>query len=229
MKDDFARTGSTRADGDAPRRPVLCGQEVPRAGHICAFFDSSEEKYEVLASYLGDAIASGDRVIDVVEARSREDHIRGMTDAGVDMSGAIERGQLHVGTCEETYYREGGLDLEGVLDMLRHELGAARDAGVCVRTAGEMNWVARDESQRQRALEYEARVNEFLPDFDCTLLCVYDLAHTPSTMIADILATHPFAIVKGRLRANPWVIETGKYMEMLRANAATPPAEQTSF
>ena len=203
------------------RRPMLCGQEVPKAGHICAFFDSREEKYEVLASYLGDALRSGDRVIDVVEERSREEHLRGMAAAGVDIQPAIDRGQLEFSTCEATYYRDGRVDLDGVLEMLRQELSSARAAGVCLRTSGEMNWVARDPAQRERALEYEARVNEFLPDFDCTMLCVYDLAHTPSTMIADILATHPFAIVKGRLRANPWVIDTATYIEMRRVTPAS--------
>ena len=201
----------------AGRRPTLCGQEVPRAGHICAFFDSSAEKYDVLASYFGDALASGDRVIDVVEARTREEHMHGITRAGVDMEAAVASGQLRFSTCEDTYYRDGRLDLDGVLDMLRDSLRTARADGACVRTAGDMNWVARDPSQHARAMEYEARVNELVPTFDCTMLCVYDLAHTPSALFADILATHPFAVVRGRLRPNPWAVAPDEYLEMLRA------------
>ena len=222
MKADAAHSHENRG------RPKLCGQEVPKAGHICAFFDSNEEKYEVLAPYFLDAIEAGDRVINVVEAANREQYIRGMTKAGVDMRSAIEKGQVQLSLCEETYYRDGGLDLEAVLDMLREALRSAREADVHVRTCGEMNWVAKDPLQRQRAMEYEARVNELLPGFECTMLCVYDLAHTPSTMIADILATHPFAIVQGRLRANPWVIDSAEYMDMLRATPSTHGDEQLS-
>jgi len=201
----------------AARRPTLCGEEVPDAGHICAFFDSSEEKYDVLARYFSDAIRSGDRVIDVVEASTREEHVRGMSEAGVDMRSAVENGQLQLSTCEEIYFRDGRLDLDAVLDMLRLALKSAREEGSCVRTSGEMNWVGRDPSVRQRALEYEARVNELVPTFDCTMLCVYDLALTPSALIADILATHPYAVVRGRLRANPWAVGPDEYLEMLRS------------
>ena len=207
-------TEREKTETNGVRRPSLCGQEVPKAGHICAFFDSSEEKHDVLAAYFGDALRAGDRVIDVVEADAHEDHVRGLTEAGVDVEAAVESGHLRLSTCEETYYRDGRLDLEAVMDMLRDALASAQKEGTCVRTAGDMNWVARDPSLRQRAMEYEARVNELVPDFDCTMLCVYDLAHTPSSMISDILATHPYAIIKGRLRANPWAVEPGTFIDM---------------
>ena len=211
MKADDRGSGSTTGG----RRPMLCGEEVPKVGHICAFFDSSTEKHEVLAEYLGDSIRSGDRVIDVVEADARDDHVRGLSDAGVDLEAAVESGHLRLSTCEEIYYRDGRLDLEAVLDMLRDELESAREEGTFVRTCGDMNWVARDPALRRRAIEYEARVNELLPASDCTMLCVYDLAKTPPGLFTDILATHPYAIIKGRLRANPWAVDPVTYLDML--------------
>ena len=218
MNADTDRDGATTRSA---RRPILCGEEVPKAGHICAFFDSNAEKSEVLASYFNDAIRSGDRVIDVVEAGTREEHLRGMIEAGVDMHAAVESGTIQLSTCEETYFRDGRLELEAVLDMLRDELHSAQEDGTSLRTCGDMNWVARDPSLRQRAIEYEMRVNEFLPTFDCTMLCVYDLAHTPSMMIADILATHPFAVIKGRLRTNPWAVDPQEFVEMTRSRPAS--------
>ena len=197
------------------RRPSLCGVEVPKTAHICAFFDSRTEKYDVLATYFGDAIRAGDRVINVVEARNRDDHVHGLTEAGFDIEAAIDSGQLRLSTCERTYYREGRLELDAVLEMLREALDTARSEGHSVRTAGDMNWVARDPSMRRRAMEYEARVNELVPTHDCTMLCVYDLAHTPASMITDILATHPYAIIQGRLRENPWAVAPDVYVDML--------------
>ena len=208
---------------DAARRPVLCGEEVPKTGHICAFFDSSTEKYEVLARYFNDAIRSGDRVINVVEERKRSDHVRGLTEAGVDLASAQKGGRFRLATCEETYFRDDRPDLDAVLDMLRDELQTAREQGSCVRTCGEMDWVARDPSLRERAMEYEARVNEIVPTFDCTMLCVYDIAQTPAPLITDILATHPYAIIRGRLRANPWAVHPSTYIEMLRSPHAARP------
>ena len=39
------------------------------------------------------------------------------------------------------------------------------------------------------------------------MLCVYDLASTPARLMSDILATHPFAVINGRLRANPYAVD----------------------
>ena len=218
-----------RADIDArevkpstkERRPTLCGVEVPKAGHICAFFDSTTEKHATVAAFLREALSGGDRVIDVMEASSRDEHVRGLLDAGIDVDAAIEDGQLTLSTCEETYFRDGRLDPEAVLDMLDATLRAARAEGRSVRTCGEMNWIARDPSLSRRAMEYEARVNQFLPTFECTLMCVYDLADMPATLITDILATHPYAILNGQLHVNPWAVEPKDYIAMLESRPPT--------
>ena len=79
-----------------------------------------------------------------------------------------------------------------------------------------MNWVERGMVPVEDVIEYEVRVNELLPDFECTLLCVYDLARTPASLLSDILATHPFAIINGQLRKNPHYVEPQAYLDMLR-------------
>jgi len=216
-----ASSDRTEQSPTGAHRPMLCGEEVPKAGHICAFFSSEDEKYEVLSSYFADAIQSGDRVVDVVEAARYEEHLRGMVDAGVDMRTALESGQLRLATCEDIYFRDGRLELDAVLDMLRAELQATREEGACLRTSGEMNWVARDPAVRDRAMEYEARVNQLMAAHECTMLCVYDLAATPSSLISDILATHPYAVVNGRLRPNPWAVDPEAFLQMRAARAVS--------
>lgn len=37
---------------EVPRRPMLCGQEVPVAGHICAFFRTDEGEVRHAGSFL---------------------------------------------------------------------------------------------------------------------------------------------------------------------------------
>ncbi len=199
----------------APPVITLCGEPVVRPGHICAFFDSRSEKYEILAPYFNEGLAAGDHVINVVDADSRGEHLRNLAENDVVLEPAMTTGQMRVLTSEETYLKEGTYDLEGMLELLRETLETARRDGHRVRTCGEMNWIERSEISSQRVMEYEARVNQFLPTFDCTLLCVYDLAHTRPAMLSDILATHPFAIIKGRARPNPYFVPPEEYLEMM--------------
>jgi hypothetical protein len=194
---------------------TLCGEPVVRPGHICAFFDSRSEKYETLGPYFNEGLAAGDQLINVVDADSRSDHLRSLAENDVALEPAMSSGQMRVLTSEETYLKEGTHDLDGMLEMLRETLETARRDGQRVRTCGEMNWIARSEMSSQRIIEYEARVNQFVPAFDCTLLCVYDLAYMRPAMLSDILATHPFAIIKGRARSNPYFVPPREYLEMM--------------
>jgi hypothetical protein len=47
----------------------LCGETLPHPGHVCAFFDSREQKYETLIPFLNDAISAGDEVINIVDGK----------------------------------------------------------------------------------------------------------------------------------------------------------------
>ena len=203
---------------DGGRRPApihICGEEIPHAGHICAFFDSRAEKYRVLAPFLAEGIAQGDRIINVVDADIRDDHVRTLAAADVPVTSAIKRGQYQLLTAEETYLREGTINLDDMLRLLREALDSAERDGTCVRTCGEMNWIGRSSMPSDEIMAYEARVNEFVPTFQCSLVCVYDVAMMRSGMIADILATHPFSIINGRLRRNPVYVKPDAFLEML--------------
>jgi hypothetical protein len=203
------------------RRVRLCGETLREPGHICAFFDSREEKYDTIAPFFIDGIAAGDQIINVVEAAVLEDHRAALEAARVPLRHATESQQLRILTAEETYLKDGEMQLDAMLQMLYDVLSSARDEGRGVRTCGEMNWIRHAQVSQQKVLEYEARVNYFVPTFECTLLCVYDLAQTPAALVSDLLATHSFAIVKGRLRPNPYHVKADEYLEMLRQRPAS--------
>lgn len=199
----------------APEPVHLCGEEIPHAGHICAFFDSRSQKYEVLAPYLAEGITNGDRIINVVDAKDRDAHVQTLSARSVPVREAIDRGQYRLLTAEETYLSEGTQNLDGMLQLLHEALESARRDGTSIRTCGEMNWVARSSMPVEEVLSYEARVNELVPSFQCSLVCVYDTATLPSGTVADILATHPAAIINGRLRNNPAYVEPNHFLAML--------------
>ena len=198
----------------------LCGETLPHAGHVCAFFDSREQKYETMIPFLQDAIAAGDSVINIVDDCDRAAHLDTLQREGVPVGRAMGNGTLRMFTSEQTYLQPGHDTLPRLLGFLRKELELAKDDNRCLRTWGEMNWIERNEVPIAAVLEYEARVNELFPNFECTLLCIYDLAKISAVRMADILMTHPSAIINGRLRRNPHYVEPEEYLHMLRTRTA---------
>lgn len=190
---------------------ALCGQRIDRPGHICAFFDSREQEYDTLIPYFRDGLDAGEQVFNIVDESRREDHVGRLRAAGLTIAddGVVVR------TSEETYLENGRFDMDKMCDLIKAQLELARADGKRVRTAGVMDWLSRGAPGTDRALEYEARMNLLVPAFDCTFMCVYDLARLDGKTVVDILSTHHYTIFKGRIRQNQFYIAPEVYLKEL--------------
>ena len=197
-------------DEDSVRRhPIrLCGQEIDHPGHICAFFSSREEEYETLIPYLKDGVQSGEQVLNVLDEARLGDHRTRLDAGGVPTND----GRVLVSSSEDTYLAGGQFDIERMAGFIRDHLATAAAEGRCVRTAGWMDWMQRAAPGTERAMEYEARMNLLVPAFDCTFVCVYDLAMLNGATVADIMATHPYVIMRKQIRQNPFYVPPEIYL-----------------
>ena len=196
-----------------PKTIRLCGQEIDQPGHICAFFTSREEEYETLIPYLKDGVEEGEQVLNVLDAERLADHRHRLEEAGVSTTD----GRVKIASSEDTYLAGGRFDMERMAGFVRDSLAAAAAQGRCVRTAGWMDWMRRNAPGTERAMEYEARMNLLVPTFDCTFMCVYDLTALDGAIGADILATHPYVILRGRVRRNEFYVPPDIYLKDLLA------------
>jgi hypothetical protein len=189
----------------------LCGQEIDRPGHICAFFNSREQEYDTLLPYLRDGVAAGEKIVSVIDRAREPDHRTRLVAAGIP----VEGGDVSVRSSEETYLENGRFDMERMCDFIRDTLVDSAKAGKRVRTAGWMDWIHREAPGTNRAMEYEARMNLLVPAFDCTFMCVYDLARLSGEMVVDIMATHPYVIMNGHVRQNAFYVPPDTYLREL--------------
>jgi hypothetical protein len=201
----------------ASRRTVtLCGQRLHGLQHVCAFFESREEQYEVLNPYFREGLETGDQVVTIVESAHRADHVRHMTAGGVPVEAALGSGQLSILASEQTYVRDGVFVVDRMYDLLRDALrGAAGTTFPSVRTFGDMEWALRNLPGTEDLMVYEAKVNQMAPDFDCTLLCGYDINRFSGRAIADVLATHSHVVLGGRIHENPYFVDPVTFLRKL--------------
>ncbi|HET9426290.1 MAG TPA: MEDS domain-containing protein [Gemmatimonadaceae bacterium] len=196
------------------RSVKLCGREIERPGHVCAFFNSREEEYAALLPYLRQGIDAGEEVVSVIDASRVEDHRTRLRSAGL----APDAPGFSVSTSEETYLAAGRFDMERMEGFVRGALESARGRGCCVRTAGWMDWVHREAPGTDRAMEYEARMNLLVPEFDCTFLCIYDMSKLSGNMVVDIMTVHPWVILNGRIRENSFYVPPEIYLSEVFAS-----------
>lgn len=214
-----------------PPSVTLCGRSLGRPGHLCAFFDSREQEYDVLAPYYKEGLDAGEEVITIVDAHRRDDHCRRVARYEIPVEHAVSEGTFRVLTSEDTYTAGGRFDAQRMYDLLQSALANAKRHGRRVRTSGVMDWSRRGTPGTEKLMEYEAKVNVLVPMYDCTLLCVYDIAAVTGEQMMDILATHPWVVHRRRVLENPYYvapIELLKEQLLETAHLAAPASAHVS-
>jgi hypothetical protein len=195
---------------------TLCGKSLHGLRHICAFFDSRDEQYQILTPYLKEGIDNGDQVLTILESKTHDDHRARLESAGIPVSSACEREQLIIMASEESYLKDNQFVVERMLQMLGDALeGAKQGPFPRVRTVGDMEWALQNCEGVDGLIEYEARVNQMAPQHDCTLLCAYDINKFSGRVIADVLATHSHVLLGGQIHENPHYVDPLVYLQKL--------------
>jgi len=195
---------------------TLCGETLKGPRHICAFFDSREEQYEVLLPYFKEGLDNKEEVITILESHSHGDHCSRLSHAGMHLDDTLANGQLKIFASEDTYLKGSAFAAERMYNMLEQVLADAQNGPYgTVRTCGDMEWALKNLPGTDELMEYEARVNLLTPKYECTLLCVYDINKFSGRAIADVLATHSHVILNGKIHKNPHFVEPMEFLQKL--------------
>lgn len=210
-------------------RPVtMCGQVLPQATHICAFFDSERQEYDCLVPYFAEGLAQNEQVVtirDAAQCERHRDRLRERMPASVDA--AIDANQLRIVASEETYLADGVFAQDRMFSMLEQLLQEAESGPFKrVRTCGDMTWALRDMPGTEGLMEYESRVNVLTRSHDCTLMCVYDVNQFSGRAVMDVLATHPMVVMGDRIYENPYYVDPAVFLRQLVRRGSAPLAKE---
>jgi hypothetical protein len=185
--------------------------------HICAFFNGFDEQHRVLRSFIKEGFERGDKAFHIVDPELRNEHLKRLGEAGIDVKLAMATGQLELRPWQDAYLRDDRFDQDRMLALLDKILGSGAAAGnppirfvsrvepSLVARAGEDNW-----------LEYETRVNYTVSKYTDPVICTYDLTNFSASLVMDMLRVHPVVIVGGVLQDNPFFVPPDEFLLELR-------------
>lgn len=187
--------------------------------HVCAFFDSREQEYDVLIPFFKEAIDQGEKTIHILNPASIEDHRERLIAGGIDAHSCEACGQLELQTWQGAYLDDdGAFNKDRMLATLDATCMAATEAGYPrVRIMGNMDWAFGDTPGAKEILAYEAEVNDVLSKNRQPAICVYDTAKLSGSMMMDLLRTHPLTLINGVVQENPFYTPAAEMLEELRA------------
>lgn len=189
--------------------------------HICAFFDSKDEEYDVLCPFYKEGLDQGEKNMHIVDPRFTQEHRDRLASGGIDVHECESTGQLNVLNWQQGYFNEAGaFDKDVMLATLDHLTGSGRDAGYSrLRIMGNMDWALADHPGAADLLEYEVAVNEVLSRNRQPAVCVYDISKLTGSLMMDLLRTHPLTLIGGVVQENPFYVNPATMLEELRSRA----------
>jgi hypothetical protein len=194
----------------------LPGVQLAPGDHICAFYPSLAERDEILIPYLSEGLRAGDKCVCVVDASDPEGVLAALG-IDVDPGPYLSRHQLDVQRSDETYLRDGGFSIDVMLDFWQRAIGGAVAGGYAfARAVGEMTWALRRMPGVEQLVEYESRLNKFLPRYPQVILCLYELDRFSGEVLVDVLKTHPKVLLGGMVLDNPYYLEPDEFLATRR-------------
>jgi hypothetical protein len=188
-----------------------------RNRHICAFFTDMDEHYRVLQSFIKDGFDQGDKTFHLIDPERREDHLRRLADAGIDVEEATASGQLEVHPWEDGPLHGERFDQDTWLAGFETVLQSGPASGYTkTRFLAQMEWALVDLPGTDDLIEFETRVNYVVPKYEDSVICSYDLSKFGASTVMYALRTHPVVIIGGLLQENPFYVDPDQLLRELR-------------
>lgn len=185
----------------------VCGETLSAPLHICGFFDSKSEQYEVILPFIKEGLDRNDKVINILESEQHREHCKHLACSGISITENLANGQLEVLASENTYIEDGNFAAKKMYTLLENTLISSKRAGFdSVRACGDMVWALKNLPGTEELMEYEASLNGLVKSHACSLICMYDLNSFSEETIAEVLQTHPYVIMEGKITKNPHYI-----------------------
>lgn len=173
--------------------------------HVCAISSGAPVVRSVVVPFVRRCLARNEMCFYAIGDRAVEDVVAELTQAGIEVEQASERGALTLLSSRE-YMPLEEFDASGFLAVFRARAQQALNAGFSrAAFVVEMTWGLELEVAHHLLIDYEARLNtEFFPEERAIALCIYDRQRLSAEQIQAALRCHPLAIVKEKLISDPY-------------------------
>jgi hypothetical protein len=195
----------------------FAGSDLGQSRHVCAFFNSLDEQHRVLRTFITDGFSCGDKAFHLVDPEHRDEHLRRLAEAGIDVDEVMGSGQLEVWPWHDGPLSGDRFDQDTWLASFEHVLQSGPAAGYAqTRFLAQMEWALAELPGVEDLIEFETRVNDVVPKYDNTVICAYDLSKFGASVVIDAMRTHPVVLVGGLLQENPFFVPPQEFLVELR-------------
>ena len=189
--------------------------------HVCALYSGPAERDRFLVPFLEEGLRAGNKCVCLVDQGEPADVLAKIT-SWPHSRGRDAVDQLEFDRASDVYLRAGRFSSERMLGFLVESVRSAAAGGFAhLRAAGEMSWVLPNNGDPYDYFAYESAVNEFVTQVSAVFMCLYDLQRFDTSMLVDVLKTHPQVLLDSAVLDNPHYLTPEAYLLERREVART--------
>lgn len=182
--------------------------------HLCVIYESREQHSAVTVPFLKIGLERGEKCLCLADKKTAANILEAMRAEGVAVDAAVEMGMLNFENEGDAYLKKGYFDLDETIRYWAGNVGEAKAAGFpALRFTGEPTWAIDSDLGTERLIEYEARLNSFLAEYDAVCICQYNSKQFNNEVILQVLRTHPLVIYRGHVCKNPYYIPPDEFLK----------------
>ena len=194
----------------------------PLGTHLCSIYRTQEEQLAVVIPFLIEGIVKREKIFYIIDESTAKDIAAGFKKYGVDIQTYIQSGRFSILTKEDAYLKGGSFDPDLMIKLLRDtEAQALKEGYAGLRVTGDMTWIFTKLPGVKRLIEYETKLNDFLPSSKSVAVCQYHEDRFDPDILYAVLCTHPITIIHGRLCENHHFLSPEEFLMISRSGKAT--------
>ncbi len=188
-------------------------EHIVPGDHLCCIYETEEEHRQVVSLFVRRGLEAGERVFYIVDTQLAETVLDYLREDGLDVDAYLQSGQFEIHGGNETYTLNGIFDPDAMISLLERETAKSLDMGYSAfRVTGEMSWALSGLPGTERLIEYENKLNRFLPAHKSVGLCQYDKRRFSPEVLLDVLRIHPHAIIGTEAYSNFYYLPPEKLL-----------------
>src|SRR5580658_6473153 len=180
--------------------------DMPWGTHFCHFYETKDDLLDILVPYFKTGLEEKEFCIWVVfDPLNQSEAEAALRRAVPHFDQNLAAGDIEIVPHTQLYFKDGKLNLEHVVAILKEKLAQALAKGYAgMRGNGNEAWLT--EKDWKNFVDYEKRLNDVIIGQQIIILCTYPLATCSAAELFDVARSHEFAIA--RRNGNWEILET---------------------
>lgn len=182
--------------------------------HICGLYETEQERDEIAYGFLHQGAVGNDFQLYCPTELMHEDLVQRYDCHFPGCSHHLhDPERFLVKRVSDIYFENGKFSPDAmILTLNEFYEGTQRNGKRNIRATAEMVGVTETLQRMEDLMEYECRLNLFIPGKPWVSICLYDITRLSGGLMMNVLRTHPYVISGKVVIQNPYFIQPEEWL-----------------